>query len=58
VAPKPEPANPLADQLARLQQENAHLQVRLATAETVIDIQTKVAQLLGAPLPIQEAPES
>jgi len=55
--PKPEPVNPLADQLARLQRENTRLQVRLATAEAVIDIQKKVAQLLGAPLPIQEAPE-
>lgn len=55
--PKSEPVNPLADELARLQQENARLQVRLATAEAVIDIQKKVAQLLGAPFPIQEAPE-
>jgi transposase len=55
--PKSEPAKPLADELARLQRENARLQVRLATAEAVIDIQKKVAQLLGAPLPLQEAPE-
>lgn len=45
--PKPEPINPLVDELARLQQENARLQVRLATAEAVIDIQKKVAHLLG-----------
>ena len=31
--PKPEPANPLADEVARLQQENTRLQARLATAE-------------------------
>lgn len=55
--PKPEPVQALADQLARLQQENARLLVRLATAEALIDIQKKVAQLLGTPLPIQEAPE-
>lgn len=55
--PKPESLNPLADELARLQQENARLHRRLATAEAVIDIQKKVAQLLGTPLPIQEAPE-
>lgn len=55
--PKPEPVNPLADELARLQLENTRLQVRLATAEAVIDIQKKVAQLLGAPLPISPAPE-
>lgn len=55
--PKPEPTNPLADENARLQAENTRLQVRLATAEAVIDIQKKVAQLLGAPLPISSAPE-
>ncbi len=55
--PKPEPVKELADELARLQQENARLHRRLATAEAVIDIQKKVAQLLGTPLPIQEAPE-
>ena len=55
--PKPEPINPLADELARLQQENARLYRRLATAEAVIDIQKKVAQLLGAQLPREEAPE-
>ncbi len=55
--PKPEPRNPLADEVARLQQENARLQVRLATAEAVIDIQKKVAQLLGAPLPTTPADE-
>jgi transposase len=49
--PKPEAATPLADEVARLQQENARLQVRLATAEAVIDIQKKVAQLLGAVRP-------
>jgi transposase len=54
--PKPEPVNPLADELVRLQQENARLQVRLATAEAVIDIQKKVAHLLGAthPTPLQD----
>jgi transposase len=55
--PKPELTKPLADQLARLQLENTRLQVRLATAEAVIDIQKKVAQLLGAPLPREEPPE-
>ena len=55
--PKPEPVKELADELARLQQDNARLHLRLATAEAVIDIQKKVAQLLGAALPIQPSPE-
>jgi transposase-like protein len=55
--PKPEAVNPLADELTRLQRENARLQLRLATAETVIEIQKKVAQLLGAALPSQQMPE-
>jgi transposase len=55
--PKPEPPNPLADEVARLQQENARLQARLATAEAVIEIQKKVAQLLGTTRPPQEATE-
>ena len=55
--PKPEPVNPLADEVARLTQENARLQLRLSTAETVIDIQKKVAQLLGVSLPKEQLPE-
>jgi transposase len=55
--PKPEVVHPLADEVARLTQENTRLQLRLATAETVIEIQKKVAQLLGAPLPSQQMPE-
>jgi transposase len=55
--PKSEPSTPLADEVARLQHENARLQRRLATAEAVIDIQKKVAQLLGAALPTQEPTE-
>jgi transposase-like protein len=55
--PKREPPNPLADEVARLQQENARLQARLATAEAVIEIQKKVAQLLGTSRPTQETSE-
>jgi transposase len=46
--PQPQPRDPLADENARLQQEVARLQARLTQAEAVIDIQKKVAQLLGA----------
>ena len=49
--PKPAPPDPVAEELARLRSENARLQARLAQAELVIDVQKKVAQLLGATLP-------
>jgi transposase len=42
--------NPLADELAKLQRENARLQRELHKANTVIDVQKKVAALLGETL--------
>lgn len=39
------------DELARLQRENARLQAELHKAQTIIDIQKKVATLLGSTLP-------
>jgi len=46
------PPKPAADaELTRLRQENERLTQRLAAAETVIDIQKKVAGLLGQMLP-------
>ncbi len=42
--PKPDPN---ADELARLRRENERLQERLKQAETIIDVQKKVSQLLG-----------
>ena len=48
--PKPAPHDPLTDQVARLQRQNARLQAQLEQAAIVIDIQKKVAQLLGAPI--------
>jgi transposase-like protein len=47
--PKPT-KNPLADELARLQRENARLQQELEKARTIIDVQKKVAALLGETL--------
>jgi transposase-like protein len=48
---KPLPANPLAAELASAKRENARLQWRLERAETIIELQKKVAALLGiAPL--------
>jgi transposase-like protein len=49
--PKPAPRNPLLEEVKQLRLENARLQARLAQAETVIEVQKKVAALLGANLP-------
>jgi transposase-like protein len=48
---KPQPRDPLQDELERLRTENMRLQERLARAETVIEIQKKVATLLGVAMP-------
>ncbi len=45
--PAPQPAHPLVDENARLRRENARLQRQLAQATAIIDIQKKVATLLG-----------
>lgn len=51
--------NPLADEVARLQRENAKLEEKLRKAEIVIDVQKKVAALLGETLPtVPDDPES
>jgi transposase-like protein len=47
--PKVAAPNPLAAELASLKRENARLTRRLACAETVIDIQKKVAALMAMP---------
>jgi transposase-like protein len=48
--PKTAELNPLSAEVAALQRNNARLTQRLARAEAVIDIQKKVAALLGIPL--------
>jgi len=48
--PKPDPQ---ALELTRLRRENERLQVRLRQAELIIEVQKKVAQMLGEPF---EAP--
>ena len=45
--PKPDPQ---AVELARLERENERLRERLRQAELIIDVQKKVAQMLGAPI--------
>jgi transposase-like protein len=46
--------NPLADENAQLRRENQRLSEHLRKAELVIDVQKKVAALLGRPLPEEE----
>ena len=48
--PKPAALNPLAAELALAKQENARLKRRLEHAEAIIEVQKKVAALLGIPL--------
>jgi transposase len=48
---KPQPPDPREIEVAQLRREVARLQARLEQAETVIEIQKKVALLLGAPPP-------
>ena len=48
--PKTAEPNPLAAELARVQRDNARLTLRLKRAEAIIDLQKKVAELLGIPL--------
>ena len=48
--PKAAAPNPLAGELAALQRDNARLARRLARAEAIIDLQKKVAELLGIQL--------
>ncbi len=54
--PKVAPENPLAADLALVRSENLRLQRRLERAEAIIELQKKVAELLGmVPTPIDGA---
>ena len=53
--PKPWPTNPKAAELAAALKENAALRRRLERAEAIIDLQKKVALLLGDPLSPNDA---
>ena len=48
--PKVSPPHPLTVELAKARQENARLRQRLERAEAIIDVQKKVAHLLGTAL--------
>jgi transposase len=48
---KPVPRNPLGGEVHRLTRENQRLQKRLKQAETIIDVQKKLCDLLGLTVP-------
>lgn len=56
--PKPASHDARDDELVQLRAENARLQARLAQAETIIDVQKKLATLLGTSLPVILADET
>lgn len=47
---KPQPANPLKDRVVELEREVVRLQSRLKQAETIIDVQKKISEILSIPL--------
>lgn len=51
--PKSPPPDPVQHELAQLRAENARLQARLTQAEAIIDVQKKLAALLGPSLPTE-----
>lgn len=53
-----QPRDPQQEEIARLQREVARLQAELHKATTVIDVQKKVATLLGLTLPTPPSGES
>ena len=48
--------NPMAEEMQKLQRQNARLSEDLRKAHIIIDVQKKVAALLGHPIP-DENPE-
>jgi transposase len=52
---KTTPRNPFAAENARLQRENERLQKRLRQAETIIDVQKKLCEMLGLPVATTES---
>jgi|BarGraIncu01122A_1022018.scaffolds.fasta_scaffold19986_1 transposase len=56
--PEPDPAAPFKKKIAGLEKEIERLKKKLGQAETIIDVQKKVAGLLGTPLQSPENTES
>lgn len=57
--PKPQEPNLLSERVAQLEKENARLQQRLRQAETIIEVQKKISEMLAIPLnpPENEKPD-
>jgi transposase-like protein len=51
---KGKPKNPLADEVARLRRKNNRLEKKLRQAELIIDVQKKVSEILGIPMPNED----
>jgi transposase-like protein len=49
--PKPMVPNPLQGEIDRLRKETGRLQKRLKQAELIIEVQKKISEILGIPLP-------
>lgn len=49
--------DPQAAELVRLQRENERLKARLEQAETIIEVQKKLSQMLGLEPPAKDEPE-
>ena len=56
--PKKSADQELAKENAALRRENERLRVRLQQAETIIDVQKKLSQILGVEMPVQKNIES
>jgi len=56
--PKKSADQELVDENAALRRENERLRARLQQAETIIDVQKKLSQILGVEMPAQESIES
>ena len=56
--PKKRADQELAEENAALRRENERLRVRLQQAETIIDVQKKLSEILGVEMPAQENIES
>ena len=56
--PKKSADQALAKENAALRRENERLRARLQQAETIIDVQKKLSQILGVEMPVQENIES
>ena len=52
---KAKPINPSAKRVAELERQNAKLLARAERAEALVDLQKKVAALLGRPFPSEES---